>query len=209
MKTKFLPLAAAVLMAISARDASAYLNIYALANPWIAGGYDPLSTTSGQVEYSVFHEANSTEGLSFFWLKFDASVFSSFALTGAKINGTSLTASQLSSYFDVLDLGDSFEFTTFSFPGLPVGSVMSLTFDYSLLAPAMNLDWPEDDVGGQMWAQSFGGHGTHWSYFSTIGHEDGGSTGLAPEPGTLMLLGTGLASLGAVKRYRQRRKSAV
>jgi hypothetical protein len=209
MKIRLFSLAVVALLAIGARDASAYLNIYALANPWVnPGGYNPNTTTSGVVEYTVYHEANSNEGLSYFDLKFDGSVFSSFALTGAKINGSAVSLSFFDVFTDLVSF-DGIQYTTGGYPGLPVGSVMTLTFNYSLLGPANSLYWPDGD--GHPWAQSFTGLGQQYNPllppFRNVGHWDGGSTGLAPEPGTLMLLGSGLASLGVVKRYRQRRKS--
>ncbi|MGH7492067.1 MAG: PEP-CTERM sorting domain-containing protein [bacterium] len=212
MKTKLFSLLAIALLTSSARDASAYLNIYALANPWInPGGYDLHSTTAGVVEYTIYHEANSNEALSYFDLKFDGSVFSSFGLTGAAINGSALSLSHFDVFTDAVSF-DGIEYTNGGFQGLALGSVMTLTFNYSLHGPASSLYWPDGD-GPSPWAQSFTGLGEHYNPalrpFMNVGHQDGGSTGLTPEPGTLMLLGSGLASLGFARRYRLRRKNTI
>lgn len=58
-------------------------------------------------------------------------------------------------------------------------------------ALAGNALWQE----GQIWAQS-------WVSGDDLGGNDGGSTALVPEPGTLMLFGAGLAGLFYVRRSK-------
>ncbi len=190
MKAKPFLLAIAVLFTIGAGDASAILNIAVNANPYI-GGYDPYTSISGTVEYRVTHEGLSNEALSFLQLQFDSSIFTSFSLVSALLDGTTNVSGSFSSSGDKLrGLGLS----------MAPGSSLVLRVSYSLAGPAASLFWPESWPGGlPEWSQGWVAASSGFSF-------DGGSTGLAPEPGTVLLLGTGLLSLGIVNRIRQRRK---
>lgn len=191
MRAKFLTLVAIIVMTVGIPNAFAILNIYTDANPYIQIGYDINTTPSGRVQYTIYHEAGSNQALNLFALRFDTSVFASFWVESAFLDGaTSVSFAQV---------GDQLIASGFN---MAPGSSILLTVNYSFLgnAGASALIWPE----GGIWSQSFAG----LSYSGSFGI-DGGSTGLTPEPGTIVLLGSGLLSLGLVRRYLQRPKKAI
>lgn len=186
MRIKLLLQIAVIVLTVGVSKAFAILNIYANANPFVTPGYDLNTTTSGTVEYTVYHEAGSTNALNYFELKFDTSIFSSFMVMSAVIDGTtSVGFSQDPLY--------AFSSSAFS---MGTGSSMVISVAYTLLGGASTLSWPE----GSPWGQSFYGS----SGGGARGLYDYGSTDLAPEPGTIMLLGSGLLGLGLVRRYLRR-----
>lgn len=71
-----------------------------------------------------------------------------------------------------------------------VFSVEDVVVYNAALVPGNKL-WQEGDIWGQSWDAD-----------DTLGGNDGGSTTLVPEPGTLMLFGSGLAGLFYVRRSR-------
>lgn len=190
MKTKLLVQLTVIVLVIGVSEAFALLNIYTTANPFITPGYNINTTSSGIVEYTVYHEAGSTNALNFYQLRFDTAVFSSFSFISALINGT--TSVGFSSAGDLLGA------SSFS---LAPGASLVIRVAYAFVGGvgASALTWPE----GQTWAQSYAGLS-----FSPGFAIDGGSSELAPEPGTILLLGSGLLGLGLAKRYLRRSKSS-
>ncbi len=90
--------------------------------------------------------------------------------------------------------------------GLSASTNFSFSMDFTLsglgrVDPDYNSTtfWPE----GGRWQQGFSGSTNQPFPFNTTG----GSTGVTPEPGTLILLGGGLIAAGAVGRIRRKRKS--
>lgn len=82
-------------------------------------------------------------------------------------------------------------------PGIGNGGSLILTLTYRLLGAASNpLNWSSHEP---------------WSMNGFVRSAVDGSitafpsTGLAPEPGSMILLGSGLLGMGLVRRYRQRR----
>jgi hypothetical protein len=193
MRFKSFFLAAAMILGLSANHASA-INIYVSANPYI-GGYDEDVTTSGFVDYTVSHDAATAFSVTYFQLQFESSVFTSFDFVSSSINGSSGPA-----------LSEAGELLTGGGFTLGAGSTWVIRVAYTLADAATKLKWSESlPLGLPPWAQGYFGIGTVAGGFAG----DGGSTELAPEPGTLMLLGSGLLSLGVVKRFRQKRKMSA
>jgi hypothetical protein len=175
-------------MTVWVPNAFAILNIYTSA--YLGVGYDINTTTQGTVEYTIGHYGNSNVALNYYQLYFDSSTFTSFALLGAY----SSTGANLSSLFDF----DSNYIWSDGNLNLAPGASIILQVSYTLPGGASTLSWNNE---GGAWQQGFVGQGSGGpSGFS------GGSSSLAPEPGTILLLGSGLLGLGLARRYLLRSK---
>lgn len=189
MKMKLLSLAAAALVMLGASNALAQLSISIVANPFVDGSYGHNAAPALRtVSYTVTNSALSTQHLSSLFLIFEPDVFTSFSLTSASIGMTPVTGFIASGSLLISLPG--------FVPTLAPGSSMVLTVAYMLDGPALSNQW---DSG--LWKQSFTGLG------SLGGVSSGLTTAATPEPGTLVLLGTGLLGTGLVQRFRQRRKT--
>jgi hypothetical protein len=173
-------------------NAFAILNIYTTGYPHATPGneYDINTTTQGTVEYTIGHYGNSNVALNYYQLYFDPATFTNFTLLGVYSN----TGANLSSLFDF----DSNFIWSIGNLNLAPGASIILQVSYTLPGGASTLSWNNE---GGPWQQGFVGQGSGGpSGFS------GGSSSLAPEPGTIMLLGSGLLGLGLVRRYLRRPK---
>jgi hypothetical protein len=175
----------------------AYSFVSLYTNPFVDPSYDFGTSTTGYVEYTAVMTGAVPPGDTFTGLElFFGGVFSPpfspifksavFDISGFVSNpgGWSLT-----SFSDgVLKIGGS---------GLSVGQAVVFRVTYELFNPAGAgpLGWSSADP----WSQNFAAN-------SALGNSSPGSAQLVPEPGTVLLLGSGLFGLGLVKRFRQRRK---
>ena len=176
-----------------------YLEVEAFVDPYSAVTIfdNGTTTTFSDVTYSfvvtkadpwsVMHPGTLPEDdmdsfMNFVSLEFENDVF-------ASVGGVSFSSPSDWSYSPAGD----YELAT---AGTVLGAGEKLTFTVSdvvvyndaLLGTGL---WQE----GQMWAQSF-------TAGDTLGGNDGGSTTLVPEPGTLLLFGSGLVGLFYVRRSK-------
>lgn len=207
MKAKFLALAIAACM-FAAGEASAVLNIAVTANPYLNNpGYSFGGTTSGIITYEFRHLPGSTDPMASFWVKFNKSAFD---FSGANVNGFSIVSALIDGSSDVssnLKWTNSGTFKRLTmkntFPGLAPGSSMVIQVAYDLFAPAATANW------GTQGAITFGPWQQRYGYGSTLIPTNQGSTALTPEPGTMILLGSGLLSMGLARRMRERRQKKM
>lgn len=207
MKTKLFALAAAALLFV-AGEASAALNIAVSANPYMNDpGYHFHTHTSGIVTYQIQHLPGSTDPMQAFWMRFNKSAFD---FSGANLNGFSIVSAlvdgstNVSSHLKWTNAGvyKNLILKT-TFPGLAPGSSLVIQVAYELLAPAATANWGTlGPTTFTPWQQRFG-------YVATTVSTTSGNTALTPEPGTMILLGTGLLSMGVARRMRERRRNKV
>ncbi|NUO78903.1 PEP-CTERM sorting domain-containing protein [candidate division KSB1 bacterium] len=204
MKTKFFTLAALALMFV-AGEASAALNIAMNANPWVNNpGYNFGATTSGIITYELKHLPGSTDPMASFWIRFNKSAFD---FSGANVNGFSIVSALIDGSTDVSSHlkwtnGVVYKNLTMNptFPGLASSSSLVIQVAYDLFAPASTANWGTYGPSSMgPWQQRFG-------YGATLSPVQQGNTALTPEPGTMILLGSGLLGMGLARRLRERRQ---
>jgi hypothetical protein len=150
------------------------------------------TSTFSQIDY-FFTVATADSGaqMNSLSLRFDAAVFSSPG-TILSINpndwGTSTVTSSSGNFFHIVSAG-----TTLGAGSKLLFSVTNAIINNQALTdPSL---WPS----GMIWGQP-------WSATDTLGGGDGGTTAPVPEPATLLLLGSGLASLGLLGRRRSKKR---
>lgn len=167
-------------------------------------GFTTPGTLSGKAEY-IFTLSGLNPGESFQGVLLDFStspIVTSYSVSSFNYNPQSLTPHTLSNglYFDK---GGANIASTFSF---------SVILDIALAQDAAD---PTPINGLNPWHSH-----SAWSGNYVVFHlpapllppgmsfsSSAGSVGLTPEPGSMILLGTGLLGMGLVKRYRQRRNA--
>ncbi len=204
MKLKLTALAAAAVMMFGVREASAVLNITATANPFFGGGYSLTSSTSGTVQYVFSNLSSSTDPLGFLNLRFQKSAFDFSSFPAGFAFNAMIGATDVSSSFVWHHYADHKRLTAASLSTLVMsGQNLVLTMGFELMGPATTVSWAtENQLGLGAWQQPLGyGVTTANPFFVNT------SLALTPEPGTLILLGSGLLGSGLVRRYRQRRNT--
>jgi hypothetical protein len=153
---------------------------------------NPDSLT-GTANYTFFNVDNpqTSFNLNTLLLTFEGDVFN--------LGATSVVSSSLPTGWGVTTLGaGNFEIEFVGgLPGIPEGGALTFDVNYTLLDIASSLYWDE----GGAWEQSFVAIGSSFPFLA------GGSTSPAPEPTSLLLLGSGLAALGFFGRRRFRGQS--
>lgn len=160
-------------------------------NPGIAPGYSFANSTTGTALFSFTNIDNGT-GLvaQSITLTLESDVFN-LTNTSTSINapaGWSVTSFSFGDRFDQL-----------TGPGLVEGDVLQFTMNYTLLDNAKALQnsgaWSE----GGPWQIGYS------AQYANLPFSTGGSTIMNPEPGTILLMGSGLLGLG-LWRWKQKRK---
>jgi PEP-CTERM motif-containing protein len=167
----------------------------------LGAGYNPSTTTTGTAVFT-FANINDNNSLTNFSLNglsltFEGDVFN--------LGNTGIIPGSLSSGWTVLGTvpGGTFELEFVGGPGIPEGGEVTFAANYTLLGPANILPWSE----GGAWELGFGSTGILAIGPMNLPIFTGGSTSPAPEPTSLLLLGSGLAGLGLLGRRRFRKHS--
>jgi hypothetical protein len=183
-------------------QAFAYSFVTVYTNPFADPSYNFATSTSGFVEYTarVTGAVPPNDTFTALELFFGgpyspplSPIFKSATFSGFVSNpgGWNVDSNYDPTTDGVLRIGGS---------GLSVGQSIVFRVTYELFNPAGA--GPLGFSSSSPWSQNF-------TAFSASGAASPGSAHMTPEPGTIMLLGSGLASLGLVKRYRQRRKNTI
>ncbi len=205
MKTKLFALAAAAMLFL-AGEASAALNIAVSANPYLNDpGYHFHTHTTGIITYQIKHLPGSTDPMKSFWLRFNKTAFD---FSGANVNGFTIVSALVDGSTDVAShmkwTNPSLNYKQLNlkttFPGLASHSSLVIQVAYDLLAPAATANW------GTQGAITFGPWQQRFGYGTTTVVSTQGTTAMTPEPGTMILLGSGLLSMGVARRIRERRR---
>ncbi len=174
---------------ISSVEAYPYIEVEGFVNPWAGMVTDNGNgtTTFSDIEY-IFNVTLASDGakMNYLSLEFENDVF---AGVGALIS----TLPSDWTYTLLTPIGGNSSYEIGS-AGTTLGQGEKLIFHISDIvvyntALSSPVPWQE----GGIWGQS-------WQAGDTLDRGDGGSTALVPEPGTLMMFGSGLVGLFYVRR---------
>ena len=180
----------ALTLAVNA-NAAIFIGVDGFSDPTVTPGYDPATTLAGEASYrfdvfSDFAPSNDT-ALDTLRLEFAKSVFAAApVVTGLATPGSDWT-------FSILDLAGAWSVSMAAGTFVGNGESLTLTVQYSLLAPPAAAAWPTGP-----WSQRY------------VANTQTNRTIIdntilaAPEPGVALLAALGLAGLGVRGRRRRR-----